>query len=105
MPNVEMALPLTAYYGITLLSLHVGKSGITSCVLRIGSENFEFKTGDSHTDKTVLWVNGATNYTPTHRLLSENEKIMLVLPKGVGADIGNEELLLHHYLSYSVPTT
>ena len=101
-PNIEVKLPLKAYYGITFCSLYVGETGITSCVLKVGNNDFEFKACDSD-DKTMLRVNGDPGETPTYRLTSDNEKIVLGLPYGAPADLGNEEIVLHHYLSYSVP--
>ena len=100
-PNVEVNLPLTAYYGITVMSLYVGNSGITSCILKIGNKNIQFKASDN--DKTMLRVNGDPNETPTYRLTCDNEKVVLGLPKDDSVDLTNQEIALHHYLSYSVP--
>ena len=101
-PNVVMELPLTTYYGITMLGLYVGKSGITSCNLKIGNETIAFKAGNE-ADNTLLPVNGDPSETPTYWLASDHEKIVLDLPNGASLDLDGAEIALHHYLCYSVP--
>lgn len=101
-PNVPVELPLTAYYGITFLGLNVGNTGLSSCVLQIGNEQIHF-SADAN-DKTILKVNGRENGSLTYRLKADKEKMVLGIPHDIANRIGNEELLLHHYLSYSVPT-
>ncbi len=100
-PNVATHLPLTAYYSMTLLSLYVGNTGIKNCILKIGDKSIRFSQAEN-VDETMLAVEGDVNNTPTHMLLKENELIKLELPEDTKIP-GNEELLLHHYLSYSVP--
>jgi hypothetical protein len=101
-PNVALHLPLTAYYGITFLSLYVGKTGITSAKVKIGNEDIDFKVADA-ADGTLLAVNGNPDETPTYRLRSENEQLTLILPEGIPAPAAEQEILLHHFLSYEVP--
>jgi len=101
LPNVVTHLPLTAYYSMTLLSLYVGKTGIKNCTLKIGDQSIRFSQVDG-ADEATLAVDGDLANTPTHLLLRENESIKLELPDGTTSK-ADEELLLKHFLSYSVP--
>ena len=102
-PNVEVELPLTAYYGVTLVSLSIGNSGITSCIVKIGDKDFEFRADAGIGTPDTLYVDGVPDHNPTYRLLSQKEKVKLLLPDTVAAHIGDQDIILNHYLSYSVP--
>ena len=101
-PNVEVELPLNTYYGVTLLSLSVGNSDITSCTVKLGDKDFEFKTS-AHSDDGLLYVDGDRDKTPTYKLLSPKLNVKLLLPDTVAVKVGSENIMLNHYLSYSVP--
>ena len=102
-PNEVTTLPVTAYYGITLVNLQVGESGINSCILKIRNNGIEFKTG-GNPDKKILTVNGEPDNTPTF-ILAPNEEytVRLELPHEFSELQAEEGIFLHYYLSYSVP--
>jgi len=100
-PNVAKELPLTTYYGITFLSLYVGKTGITSATVKIGDVHIDFKLANQ-SNKEYLMVNGDPNNNPTYRLMSDQEYMTLLLPDEANIS-PDEEILLQHYLTYEVP--
>jgi hypothetical protein len=104
MPGVVTNLPLTSYYSITLINLYVGDSGITSCVLKIGDQQIEFKNGD-YSPKEVLTVNGDPANTFTHILLpGTGNGVSVQLSEKFNTYTDNCELLLFYQLEYFVPT-